>query len=150
MVPGRTQHTEPRASVASVDSGCAILAGLPVEQVKIVEMAMSKKQHLGIWCDATGVVPITGTRYTKQLPNDTYDICEAAFKKLPAAEQATFVAIKIPDIKVVVKTVKQMWPAIESAIAAKQHLGIWCDVSGASPITGIRYTKQLRNDTYDV
>merc|ERR1719473_1302432 len=179
--------------------------GLSPEQIDAVEAAMARKQHLGIWCDATGASPITGTRYTKQMQGDTYDVCEDVFKKLSAEEQAEFTAIKVPDIKLVVKNVveaaaidaavaeesppvghqlvegsvttnalqsvlaalhtkqrciaalrndcglsPEQVAAIVNAIEGRQHLGIWCDATNHTPITGTRYTKQLRDDTYDV
>merc|ERR1719473_2329128 len=152
---------------------------------------MASNQHLGIWCDATGASPITGTRYTKQLRDDTYDVCEDVFKKLSAEEQAEFTAIKVPDIKLLVKNLvtnaatgsnylepeltttvvapeqpvveaptsseqalagltPEQIEIVEAAMARKQHLGIWCDATGAAPITGTRYTKQMQGDTYDL
>ena len=186
-------------------------SNLTSEQRAIVEAAKAAKQHLGIWCDVTGASPIVGTRYTKQLRNDTYDLCEDAFKTLSPEEQAGFVAVEVPDVKLLVKTVSasavgsdyllpemteavpeapaaersggsvdlevkahrelmgamqtkqrcvdalsltgmtsQQVGSVITAVEAKEHLSIWCDLTKQNPIIGTRYTKQLRGDTYDL
>ena len=44
----------------------------------------------GIWCDACKVSPIVGSRFTKQLQHDTYDLCQGCFIKQSTADQASF------------------------------------------------------------
>ena len=39
---------------------------------------------------------------------------------------------------------------IEAAMKARCHLGIWCDVTGARPIRGTRYTRPGAGDSYDL
>jgi len=49
-------------------------------------------KHWGVQCDVTGQMPIVGTRY--HLVGKNYDLCQAAFAKLPKETQALFEAIK--------------------------------------------------------
>merc|ERR1719231_275015 len=69
----------------------------------MIVAAIETKQHVGIWSDVTKQTPIVGTRFTKQMKDDTYDICEAVFAKLSAEEQAEVTAVEVPDIKLLVK-----------------------------------------------
>ena len=47
--------------------------------------------HPGVVCDKSGMDPIVGTRYT--LTGEDYDLCQAEYDKLPAAEQLLYTAI---------------------------------------------------------
>jgi len=51
-------------------------------------------KHWGVYCDASGMYPIVGARYTKTGAN--YDLCEAEFSKLSAEDQALFERIDTP------------------------------------------------------
>ena len=50
--------------------------------------------HYGITCDASGMSPIIGTRYS--LPGRDYDICEAEFLKLDVEARRAFVPMSVP------------------------------------------------------
>jgi len=50
------------------------------------------KSHAGFTCAESGAAPIVGTRF--RLHGTEYDLCEAEFSKLPAAEASEFVAIR--------------------------------------------------------
>jgi len=52
-------------------------------------------KHWGVSCDASGMYPIVGVRYTKI--GENYDLCEAEFNKLSADEQALFEKIDTPQ-----------------------------------------------------
>jgi len=43
--------------------------------------------HNGIWCDECSAKPIVGARYSKQLENDTYDLCKSCYDNLDEADQ---------------------------------------------------------------
>jgi len=73
----------------------------PAEQANFVKIdppqippAWRQGVHHGVTCDKSGVSPIVGPRYN--LKGHNYDLCEAEFLKLPAAEQANFVKIEAP------------------------------------------------------
>jgi len=51
-------------------------------------------KHWGVFCNATGTYPIQGIRYKKR--GKDFDLCEAAFVKLSAAEQAQYERIETP------------------------------------------------------
>jgi len=53
--------------------------------------------HEGIWCDVTGMHPILGNRYCKQLPDDTYDLCQEAFDNLSEEDKCGFQLIATPE-----------------------------------------------------
>ena len=48
--------------------------------------------HWGVTCDASGMAPIVGKRFTKR--GENYDLCEAEFDKLGAEEQALFACVE--------------------------------------------------------
>ena len=43
--------------------------------------------HTGIWCDECSAKPIVGARYSKQLENDTYDVCKSCYDNSDEADQ---------------------------------------------------------------
>jgi hypothetical protein len=69
------------------------------DQLGVIEAAMKARCHLGIWCDVTGARPIRGTRYTRPGAGDSYDLCEAAWRALPAGEQEAFRKLERPDLR---------------------------------------------------
>merc|ERR1711988_1178362 len=79
--------------------------GLASDQLQAVCSAVATQQHLGFICDATQQQPIVGVRYTKPSNGDTYDLCQAAFDKLPPEEQEQFVAVPTPDINFLIRNV---------------------------------------------
>jgi hypothetical protein len=119
--------------------------------------------HLGIICDMTGQSPIVGCRYKKFMQD--YDLCQEAFDALSDLEKEEFVLIDTPEDAARVAEqeaaeVARLQLAEEEACLAEEearlaeeiaeeHPGIWCDMCSMSPLRGPRYTKQLRNDTYD-
>merc|ERR1712146_109476 len=45
-----------------------------------------------------------GTRYTKPIANDTYDLCEVAWRALPSeAERQTFTVLPRPDLRLLLR-----------------------------------------------
>merc|ERR1719424_1176110 len=50
--------------------------------------------HPGVTCDRTGMSPILGDRY--KLDGENYDVCEAEYLKMDAAERATYTRIAPP------------------------------------------------------
>merc|ERR1719313_1939139 len=50
--------------------------------------------HPGVECDRSGMCPIIGTRF--HLRGHNYDLCQAEFDKLPAAEKLLYEAIAPP------------------------------------------------------
>jgi len=89
--------------------------------------------HPGVTCDKTGQCPIVGPRYN--LKGHNYDLCEAEFLKLDAAEQAKFVKIDPPF--------NCGWKPPLGV-----HPGVTCDKTGQSPIVGPRYN--LKGHNYDL
>ena len=83
-----------------------IAAGLTDAQMQEVCEAVRTQRHLGIVCDETQQSPIVGVRFTKPHGADTYDLCEAAFRKLAPQAQESFEAMPTPDVKIVVANVK--------------------------------------------
>merc|ERR1711907_642828 len=79
--------------------------GLASDQLQAVWSAVATQQHLGFICDATQQQPIVGVRYTKPSNGDTYDLCQAAFDKLPPEEQEQFEAVPTPDINFLIRNV---------------------------------------------
>ena len=67
----------------------------------------------------------------------------AAEEQLAAEEQAARAMLKAK-----LNAVQAM--AVMAAFRDGVHLGITCDVTGQSPITGTRYTRPTGDDTYDV
>merc|ERR1719399_1456451 len=65
------------------------------EQTLYEKIEQPPVKHWGVSCDASGMYPIVGVRYTKI--GDNYDLCEAEFNKLSAEEQALFQKIDIPQ-----------------------------------------------------
>lgn len=53
--------------------------------------------HPGVTCDRTGMSPIVGVRY--KLDGENYDVCEAEFLKMDAAEQANYTRIPPPAFR---------------------------------------------------
>jgi hypothetical protein len=128
---------------------------LTADQTSAIEHAIKTKTHLGIWCDASGLSPIVGTRYTKQAGADTYDVCEAVFMKLNPDEQAEYTAVEIPDMKVMVKFVtKQSVPKTSPTGNplvgfCTQHAGFRCDECDATLAKGATAFGS-RPDDYDL
>merc|ERR1711939_277725 len=87
-------------------------ASLTSSQVHAVCNAVATQHHLGIICDATQQQPIVGVRYTKPSNDDTYDLCQSAFDKLPPEEQEQFEAVPTPDINVLIRNVSSMEEAV--------------------------------------
>ena len=56
--------------------------------------SISKGIHPGVVCDRSGMAPIIGTRY--HLRGHDYDLCQAEFDKIPAAEKPLYDAIPPP------------------------------------------------------
>ena len=81
-------------------------AGLTDAQMQEVCEAVRTQRHLGIVCDETQQSPIVGVRFTKPHGADTYDLCEAAFRKLAPQAQEAFEAVPTPDVKIAVANVK--------------------------------------------
>jgi len=50
--------------------------------------------HPGVTCDRTGMSPILGDRY--KLDGENYDVCEAEYLEMDAAERATYTRIAPP------------------------------------------------------
>merc|ERR1711871_1819082 len=86
--------------------------GLPSDQLQAVCSAVATQQHLGFICDATQQQPIVGVRYTKPSNGDTYDLCQAAFDKLPPEEQEQFEAVPTPDINFLIRNVAPTGAAV--------------------------------------
>lgn len=80
-----------RAAPAQVTTGeSELLALAEFRDANLPEV--SPVYHIGHKCDVTGQYPIIGTRY--HLTGKNYDICEAAFEKLPEARRAEFEAVE--------------------------------------------------------
>jgi len=100
--------------------------------------------HPGVTCDRSGVCPIVGNRYN--LRGRNYDLCEAEFLKLPPDEQAEYV--KIPPPNFMAPPASSFGSAVSESPPKGQHVGVTCDRSGMSPISGWRYN--LRGANYDL
>ena len=56
--------------------------------------------HTHVSCDKSGMSPIVGVRYKKL--GENFDLCEAEFAKLPAAERGAYMAVAIPPTRALV------------------------------------------------
>merc|ERR1719158_2416634 len=65
------------------------------EQTLYEKIEQPPVKHWGVSCDASGMYPIVGVRYTKI--GENYDLCEAEFNKLSSEEQALFQKIDTPQ-----------------------------------------------------
>lgn len=83
-------------------------ASLTAAQLEAVCVAVTMQQHLGVVCDATQQLPISGVRFTKPDPatDDTYDLCVEAFEMLAPEDQEQFESIVTPDINLLIKHIK--------------------------------------------
>ncbi len=62
----------------------------------------SQGYHPGVRCDMSGQYPIVGNRYKRNTnadDGDSYDLCEAEWKKLPEEEQAKYTCIKPTEFR---------------------------------------------------
>merc|ERR1712159_919355 len=81
------------------------------------QQAQSEPVHQGIRCDHTGMNPIIGARYMKQMENDTFDLCQAAYDALPEEEKSGFVCVKSPEDVAAVAAAKAAYEAAKAAEA---------------------------------
>jgi len=69
-----------------------------VELAEVAEVVETEHTWEGIWCDGCEMKPLFGSRFMKQLPNDTHDLCNACFGKLAEAEQQQFNLVDPPAV----------------------------------------------------
>jgi len=69
-----------------------------VEVAEVAEVVETEHTWEGIWCDGCEMKPLFGSRFMKQLPNDTHDLCNACFGKLAEAEQQQFNLVDPPAV----------------------------------------------------
>merc|ERR1712146_318035 len=123
MVEEKIRHIETQAEnfanqAAAIQATLATLGELSPEDANAMDQLTQDQQAIvaavGLASDqlqavcsavATQQQPIVGVRYTKPSNGDTYDLCQAAFDKLPPEEQEQFEAVPTPDINFLIRNV---------------------------------------------
>lgn len=82
-------EAEPKQAEGPEEFAQEIAELLQTVQDELPAEAEAEAEHTGIWCDKCNMHPICGVRYTKQLKDDTFDLCAVCFSELTGEEQAT-------------------------------------------------------------
>merc|ERR1712166_567613 len=90
ITPDAQQAMLVHAAQNKVHAALARAAVNRVTQLDPNSHPVANQEWKGIWCDVCKVSPIVGSRFTKQLQHDTYDLCQDCVIKQSAADQASF------------------------------------------------------------